>query len=91
MNTELQLKIQNALDSRFIGETIFSDEEIDEMRKDCKSYYQNMQRRYNKNLKLLEVDELVVLIVNIAKKWIDEEEGRFWVKLYNEGAPVRCI
>lgn len=84
MNTELQLKIQNALDSRFIGETIFSDEEIDEMRKDCKSYYQNMQRRYNKNLKLLEVDELVVLIVNIAKKWIDEEEGRFWVKLYNE-------
>lgn len=84
MNSELQTKIQLALDSPFIGEIVFDDDELEEMRKDCKRSYQNLQGRYGKSLTILEVDELVVLIVNIAKQWVDESEGRFWVKLYNE-------
>ena len=84
MNTELLAKIHHALQSPFIGDIIFSDDEIKEMREDCKKSYRNMQGKYGATLSMAEVDKLVVLIINIAKQWVDESEGRFWVKLYNE-------
>lgn len=84
MTEELRVKINQSLSMPFIGETVFSDDEIEEMVTDCRNAYRNSKNRYGKNLNSLEVDELVVLIVNIAKKWVDESEGRFWVKLYNE-------
>ena len=81
---ELRDKIQKAMESDFIGEIKFDEDELEEMKKDCQKFYQRAQQSWSKSYRTEEICELIVLIINIAKSWNDESEGRFWTKLFGE-------
>lgn len=81
---ELKNKILQAMQSEFIGDIYFDEDEIEEMKEDCKRFYHTSQNSWSKVYKREDICELIVLIVNIAKSWNDESEGRFWTKLFGE-------
>jgi len=81
---ELRDKIQKAMEADFIGDLQFDEFELEQMKNDCKSFYRRAQQSWSKFYRLEDIDELIVLIVNIAKTWDDEKESRFWVKLFGE-------
>lgn len=81
---ELHKKIEKALDSDFIGDIKFDESELNQMKIDCKCFYLHAQQSWSKTYQSKDIDELVVLIVNIAKTWNDDKESRFWVKLFGE-------
>lgn len=81
---ELRDKIQKAMDADFIGDLQFDEFELEQMKNDCKSFYRRAQQSWSKFYLTEDIDELIVLIVNIAKTWDDEKESRFWVKLFGE-------
>lgn len=81
---ELQEKIQKAMESDFIGDAQFDESELEQMKTDCKGFYRRAQQSWSKNYRSENIDELIVLIVNIAKTWDDDKESRFWVKLFGE-------
>ena len=81
---ELKNKILLAMNSDFIGDIKFEDNEIKQMKEDCKRFYRIVQSSYSKCYKREDICELIVLIVNIAKSWSDESEGRFWIKMFGE-------
>lgn len=68
----------------FIGEVLFDKKEIDTMKKERLSFYRQAQTSRSKIYSRDNIDELIVLIVNIAKDWQDESEGRFWTNLFGE-------
>lgn len=80
----LREKIARAMQADFIGDIVFSQDEIDAMKKNCQEFYRKAQNSWNKFYRREDIDELIVLIVNIAKNWRDESEGRFWTKLFGE-------
>lgn len=80
----LKEKIERAMSADFIGEVLFDKKEIDAMKKECLSFYRQAQSSWSKIYSRENIDELIVLIVNIAKDWQDESEGRFWTKLFGE-------
>ena len=81
---ELKNKILQAMQSDFIGDVQFDEDEIAQMKEDCKKFYRAAQNTWSKYYKREDICELIVLIVNIAKSWNDESEGRFWTKLFGE-------
>lgn len=81
---ELKNKILQAMQSDFIGDIQFDEDEIEQMKEDCKRFYRIAQSSWSKIYKREDICELIVLIVNIAKSWNDESEGRFWTKLFGE-------
>lgn len=81
---ELKNKILQAMESDFIGDVQFDEEEIEQMKADCKRFYRSAQNSWSKIYRHDDICELIVLIVNIAKSWSDEKEGRFWTKLFGE-------
>lgn len=81
---ELKNKILQAMQSDFIGDVQFDEDEITQMKEDCKKFYRAAQNTWSKYYKREDICELIVLIVNIAKSWSDESEGRFWTKLFGE-------
>ena len=80
----LREKIAKAMQADFIGDIVFSQDEIDAMKKNCQEFYRKAQNSWGKFYRREDIDELIVLIVNIAKNWRDESEGRFWTKLFGE-------
>ena len=81
---ELQKKIAQAMQSDFIGNVVFTNEEIERMKADCRKFYRTAQQSWSKIYRSEDIDELIVLIVNIAKTWDDDKESHFWVKLFGE-------
>lgn len=81
---ELRQKIIQAMQADFIGDVIFDDEEIEHMKTDCRKFYRTAQQSWSKTYHGFDICELIVLIVNIAKTWNVESEGRFWIKLFTE-------
>ena len=81
---ELKEKIMEAMASEFIGEIQFDESELEQMKEDCRSFYRKAQSSRSKIYHPEDIDELIVLIVNIAKTWDDDKESRFWVKLFGE-------
>ncbi len=82
MNLEICKKISESFTLKYIGETEFSDDEIEEMIEDCREAYRKIS--YGRSLTATETDELVVLIVNVIKRGSYDNEDKFWVKLYSE-------
>ena len=80
----LKEKIAQAMRADFIGDIVFEKDEIDTMKGECRSFYRRAQSSWSKFYRREDIDELIVLIVNIAKNWRDESEGRFWTKLFGE-------
>ena len=80
----LKEKIVQAMQADFIGDIVFDEDEIDTMKDECRSFYRAAQSSWSKIYRREDIDELIVLIVNIAKNWHDESEGRFWTKLFGE-------
>lgn len=80
----LKEKIARAMRADFIGDIVFDEDEIDTMKDECRSFYRAAQSSWSKIYRREDIDELIVLIVNIAKNWHDESEGRFWTKLFGE-------
>lgn len=72
------------MQSDFIGDVLFDDEEIEQMKSDCRKFYRTAQQSWSKTYRSSDICELIVLIVNIAKTWDVESEGRFWIKLFTE-------
>lgn len=81
---ELQQKIAQAMQSDFVGDVVFDDEEIEQMKADCRKFYRAAQQSWSKVYSSEDINELIVLIINIAKTWDDDKESRFWVKLFGE-------
>lgn len=81
---DLKTKIISALQTDFIGDVIFNDDEIEQMKQDCRTFYKRAQASWSKSYNQDDISELMVLIINIAKNWDDESEGRFWTKLFGE-------
>lgn len=81
---ELQQKIAQAMQSDFVGDVVFDDEEIEQMKADCRKFYRAAQQSWSKVYRSEDINELIVLIINIAKTWDDDKESRFWVKLFGE-------
>ena len=84
--TEMLLQnVKDALESTFIGESIFSQNEIDEMKDYCRKSLLRRSSSYSKKIEMEEVEVLIVLIVNLSKNWGSiAGENRFWVKLLND-------
>ena len=80
----LKEKIAQAMQADFIGDIVFDEDEIDTMKDECRAFYRRAQSSWSKFYRREDIDELIVLIVNIAKNWRDESEGRFWTKLFGE-------
>lgn len=80
----LKEKIARAMRADFIGDIVFDEDEIDTMKDECRSFYRAAQSSWSKIYRREDIDELIVLIINIAKNWHDESEGRFWTKLFGE-------
>jgi len=81
---ELEEKISKAMASDFIGDIKFAEDELEKMKGDCKSFYRRSQQSWSKIYRSEDIDKLIVLIVNLAKTWDEDREGRFWVKLFGE-------
>ncbi len=81
---ELRDKIRKAMEANFIGDLQFDEFELEQMKNDCKSFYRRAQQSWSKIYRSEDIDELIVLIVNIAKTWDDDKESHFWVKLFGE-------
>lgn len=73
----LKEKIARAMRADFIGDIVFDEDEIDTMKDECRSFYRAEQSSWSKIYRREVIDGLIVLIVNIAKNWHDESEGRF--------------
>ncbi len=82
INEILNEKIKAALDQEFISTINFTDDEIDEMKLSLMEAVENFDERANKYFYQNEIKELIILIVHYAKNWGDNEEGRFWVKIF---------
>ena len=80
----LKEKIARAMRADFIGDIVFDEDEINTMKDECRLFYRAAQSSWSKIYRREDIDELIVLIVNIAKNWHDESEGRFWTKLFGE-------
>ena len=80
----LKEKIAQAMRADFIGDIVFDEDEIDTMKDECRLFFRAAQSSWSKIYRREDIDELIVLIVNIAKNWHDESEGRFWTKLFGE-------
>ena len=82
---ELLEKIKKAMDSTFIGDIQFDEDEIEQMKIDCRKRFLTFRLDgYCLPYELDDIDELIVLIINVSKTWSDEKENRFWVKLFGE-------
>ena len=81
---ELNKKIVSALESDFIGDVVFDEEEIEQLKSDCRNFYKRAQSSWSKIYYADDIAKLLVLIVNTVKDWDDESEGRFWTKLFGE-------
>lgn len=81
---ELNKKIVSALESDFIGDVVFDEEEIEQLKSDCRNFYKMAQSSWSKIYYDDDIAKLLVLIVNTVKDWDDESEGRFWTKLFGE-------
>ena len=56
----------------FIEDIVFDEDEIDTMKDECRSFYRAAQSSWSKIYRREDIDELIVLIINIAKNWHDE-------------------
>lgn len=81
---ELRDKITKAMAADFIGDIKFDESELEQIKNDCRSFYRRSQQSWSKIYRPEDIEELIVLIVNIAKTWDDDKESRFWVKLFGE-------
>ena len=79
---ELNKKIVSALESDFIGDVVFDEEEIEQLKSDCRNFYKMAQSSWSKIYYDDDIAKLLVLIVNTVKDWDDESEGRCWTKLF---------
>lgn len=84
MTEELIRKVKDAISSPIIGNIIFDEDELDELKKECIRDYGNVKQSWSKSYKPDAMDRLIVLLVNTAKQWDDNSEGRFWTRLFGE-------
>lgn len=81
-------KVTSALESKFIGDTIFSTEELEEISSCIKKILTKCGGFESNNFRYFEdifYKYLIVLIVNYSKKWTsksdDESEGNYWQRI----------
>ena len=63
----LKEKIAQAIRADFIGDIVFDEDEINTMKDECRLFYRAAQSSWSKIYRREDIDELIVLIVNIAK------------------------
>ncbi|MDD3831756.1 MAG: hypothetical protein PHW00_03780 [Clostridia bacterium] len=80
----LQDKIIKALNSDFIGDVYFDSDEIKSMCQECQIFYKSVNQSWSKTYTNSQIELLIVTIVNVARKWGEGDEGRFWVKIFSE-------
>ncbi|MBM6810359.1 hypothetical protein H5983_04640 [Faecalitalea cylindroides] len=83
---ELLERVQLAMDSTFIGEVQFDQDDIEDLKekcfKDCNLYMDTKEKDSIYVQK--SVDALIVLIVNICKFWDTDNESKFWKMIMEE-------
>ena len=62
---ELKNKILQAMQSDFIGDVQFDEDDISQMKEDCKKFYRAAQNTWSKYYKREDICELIVLIVKL--------------------------
>ena len=62
---DLKTKIISALQTDFIGDVIFNDDEIEQMKQDCRTFYKRAQASWSKIYNQDDISELMVLIIVI--------------------------
>lgn len=78
----IQEKIQEAIQSPLIAMISFSDEEIEEIKVIVRRDIERAETRPNR--RILNLDDLLVLLVLLTKQWGDATERRFWQVMWEE-------
>ena len=84
MLTELEHKLDEALEKEIIGDISFTDEELDEIQKKLQRKYDEKLRYGMNPLEMLKINAkaLVILFVNYARTWENGKEKNFWTSLF---------
>ncbi|MFA6867476.1 MAG: hypothetical protein WCR54_08205, partial [Clostridia bacterium] len=82
INKIINDKIESAFYQGFISSVSFTEDEIDEMKLSLMEAVEKLDDRASKYFYQNEIKELIVLIVYYAKNWGDNEESKFWVKIF---------
>ena len=69
MEQELEKKIEEALEETFVGNYVFTDQEIDKIIDDVSSKFRIVCKNRGENLKISDYNEAFVAIVNLTRKW----------------------
>lgn len=75
MDQELQKKITEALNERFVGNYIFTDKEQAEMIEELSRSFKDVCRSWGATLSPSQYELAFVSIVNLTKKWDADEHG----------------
>lgn len=75
-------KVRDALRLPLIGSAVFSDEEINDLKKIARTEYEKTENRPDRRMYRLDV--FVVLFVNLTKHWGGGSDGRFWQSIWEE-------
>ena len=86
MRTELRQKIDTALEHTIIGDVVFTEGELEELRCEIQDKYDEKLRYAMNPLEMLKnnVKVLIVLFVNYARGWESNSEQNFWENLFEK-------
>lgn len=82
INESLNSKINLAFEQEFISDISFTDDEIDTMKLFLMEAVKNFDSRAGKYFYQDEIKALIVLIVHYSTNWGNNEESKFWVKIF---------
>lgn len=78
MNIKLRDKISKAIDGDFVGNYIFTDEELQEIYDETESILKRVLNEYGGEISNVDYSLVFVALVNLAKEWnVDEENALF--------------
>lgn len=77
MTEELKVKINDSIKEKFVGNTIFTNDELNEMYNLSSCILRNVANTWGSTIKYSDYSLIFVTLVNIAKEWNSEEDAFF--------------
>ena len=85
MTEELKVKINDSIKEKFVGNTIFTNDELNEMYNLSSCILRNVANTWGSTIKYSDYSLIFVTLVNIAKEWNSEEDAFFEYVYKNDG------
>lgn len=77
MEQQLREKIKEAMKESFVGNYIFTDDELTNIYKESRIILKNVVREWGADVSYIDYDLIFVAVVNLAKDWNPDEKSLF--------------